>query len=320
MNSQNSLITGQHITEPVSFGLPEWELPGVLEYQHHKEKIPAVLLVHGSGPQDRDETIGPNKVFKNLADGLVAQGIAVLRYDKRTLTHGKKLRSGNYRITLEEETVIDACAGVEYLRQHKAIDPNKIVVIGHSLGAMSTPLIASRLANLAGIVMMAAPARSYTAVLLDQLTYLISHADLPEEEKKAKIAGLTVQCERADAADLSPDEPRANLPLSTPGWYLLYLRNYNQVETAKSLRLPVLVLQGERDYQVTMKDYAIWSQVLSGVPNATLKSYPDLNHCFIAGEGLCLPAEYTIEAAVCPAVITDIGQWILRQPAASGTE
>jgi dienelactone hydrolase len=102
------------------------------------------VLVHGSGPQDRDETIGPNKPFRDLAWGLASQGIAVLRYEKRTKKHAMKLVLIKNTITVKQETIDDALAAVALLRKTERIDPNRIFVLGHSLGGMLIPRIGAR--------------------------------------------------------------------------------------------------------------------------------------------------------------------------------
>ena len=109
-------------------------LPGTLTLPAGTARVPAVVLVHGSGPHDRDETVGVNKPFLDLAEGLAAQGIAVLRYEKRTRV--APLSFIGRRFTVNDEVVDDAVAAVQLLRTEPGIDPARIVVVGHSLGAV----------------------------------------------------------------------------------------------------------------------------------------------------------------------------------------
>ncbi|HEY3416201.1 MAG TPA: DUF3887 domain-containing protein, partial [Armatimonadota bacterium] len=126
----------------VTVGSGEWALPGTLSMPEGNGPFPALVLVHGSGPQDRDETIGPNKPFRDIAEGLASQGIAVLRYEKRTKAHGPQFTPEIIaKLTVQEEVVDDALAAVALLRGTAGIDPRRIYVLGHSLGGGIAPRI-----------------------------------------------------------------------------------------------------------------------------------------------------------------------------------
>src|SRR5262249_12106676 len=131
----------------------EFRLPGTMTVPVGGGPFPAVVLLAGSGPQDRAETIGPNKPLRDLAWGLAARGVAVLRYGKRTLVHGPRLVKE--KITLKEEVVDDAVAAAALLRRQPKINPKKVFVLGHSLGAVAGPQVAARDPELAGLVLMA---------------------------------------------------------------------------------------------------------------------------------------------------------------------
>ena len=130
---------GSFEEKEVKVGSGEWELPATLTLPVGDGPFPAVVLVHGSGPNDRDETIGPNRPFRDLAWGLASQGIAVLRYEKRTKEHASKLAAGLAGLTIKEEVLDDALAAVALLRKVPKIDPRKVFLLGHSLGAMYAP-------------------------------------------------------------------------------------------------------------------------------------------------------------------------------------
>ena len=128
---------------------PLGPLPGTLTLPAGNGPFPAVLLVAGSGPMDRDETIGPNKPFRDLARGFAAAGIASLRYDKRTLAYGAQM--ANKPITVDDEVTDDAVTALRLLGQQPQIDPHRLFVLGHSLGGLMVPRIAQRLVERGGI-------------------------------------------------------------------------------------------------------------------------------------------------------------------------
>ena len=185
----------------------DWELPGTLTLPKGDGPFPVVILVHGSGPQDRDETIGPNKVFRDLAGGLATKGIAVLRYEKRTMQYSYKLVKQNIPVTINEEVVNDVLAAAALLRTRKDIDAKKIYLLGHSLGAYLAPLIAhSDDEALAGLILLAGNTRTLTELMLAQFDYLLSLEEKPSDEDKKHIDDLKKQIAR-----LSDPEARRTL-------------------------------------------------------------------------------------------------------------
>jgi dienelactone hydrolase len=294
----------------VTVGSSEWPLPGTLAVPRGDGPFRAVVLLAGSGPQDRDETIGPNKPLRDLAWGLASQGIAVLRYDKRTCAHGAELVRSKANVTLKEEVVDDALAAVGLLRGRKEIDAARVFVLGHSLGAVAAPEVGRRDPRLAGLVLMAGNTRPLADCVLEQVTYLaslkgsLSNAERQELDKfKNQIARLqNLKPSAAGAGD--------EVILGAPVSYWLALRQYDQAATAAKLAQPVFVLQGERDYQVSMADFAGWKKALRGKANATFKGYPRLNHLFMEGKGKSQPAEYDQAGNVAAEVVNDVAAWI----------
>ena len=292
-------------------GQGSWLLPGTLALPvgaSGGSPVPAVVLVHGSGPNDRDETIGPNKAFRDLAWGLASQGIAVLRYEKRTRQYQQLGDLSGF--TVDDETIEDAMAAVTLLRATPGIAPDKVFVLGHSLGAMLAPRIGRQLASAGGVprglVMLAGNARPMEVLVIEQSEYLVGLDGQVTAAEAAALAEIKEQVAAAEAGTLKPGE----LAVGAPQAYWNDLRAYDQLAAAKVVGVPMLLLQGERDYQVTMTDFELWREALTGVAGVTMKSYPALNHLFIAGEGQPNPSEYMVPGHVGAAVVSDITAWI----------
>ena len=288
----------------------EWELPGTLTIPTGDGPFPAVVLVHGSGPNDRDESIGPNKPFRDLAWGLASRSIATLRYDKRTFVHGQAVvAQGDF--TVNEETVDDALAAVALLRTIEGIDPDRIFVIGHSQGAYLAPRIGQRDPQIAGLILLAGNSRSLLALVPEQSQYLAALDGAITAEEQAALDDLTPVIEATQ--NVQPGDDPATLLFHAPAAYWIDLNAYDPVAVASTLAVPMLILQGERDYQVTMVDFAGWQAGLAARDNLTFKSYPGLNHLFISGEGPGSPAEYDIPGHVAEPVVQDMADWILNR-------
>lgn len=285
----------------ITVGEGRWRLPGTLSLPASGAPVAAVVLVHGSGPNDRDETIGPNKPFRDLAWGLASRGIAVLRYDKRSRVHPESLTAAS--LTLDAEVVDDALAAIALARSRPEIDTARVFVLGHSLGGMLAPEIAARDGRLGGAIILAAPARDMIDVVAGQLEYL---ASIGTEFERERIAAALAEV----SALRSPATPGDSLVLGAPAHYWRALAEVRPAERARTLELPLLVLHGERDYQATMDDLSLWREALAGRPHATVRSYPALNHLFMPGEGRQTPADLTRAGHVAEQVVIDIAEWI----------
>ncbi len=293
----------------VTVGSGEWTLPGTLSMPKGAGPFPAVVLVHGSGPNDRDETIGPNKPFRDLAWGLASKGIAVLRYDKRTKVYAARL-AADADLTVQQETVDDAAAAARLLRASTAVDPRRVFLLGHSLGGMLAPRIARREPSPAGLVILAGTARPLEDVILEQVRYLASLPGQAAGAGQGQVRELEAKVARVKDPGLSKTTPAAGLPLGIPAAYWLDLRSYRPAEVAATLPQPMLILQGGRDYQVTGADLAVWKQALASRPNVTTRLYPDLNHLFMSGTGMSTPQEYQRTGHVDQRVVADIAAFI----------
>ncbi len=296
----------------VQIGKDEWVLPGTLSVPLGDGPFAAVLLVHGSGPNDRDETIGPNKPFRDLAWGLASQGIVVLRYDKRTKVYAEKMRELVNILTVKEEVIDDALDAVSLLRSIAEVSSQRIVVLGHSLGGFLLPRIGAADSGIAGLIVLAGLCRTFEDTILDQFSYIYSLSGTLCAEQQKQLDELKKQVALVKSPDLSLSTPASDLPLGVSPAYWLDLRGYHPEEIARGLQQPMLILQAEGDYQVTMEDFQIWKSALSGRSNVQFKSYAGLSHLFMPFEGgeKSTPAAYTVPGHVVEEVIIDIAQWV----------
>lgn len=295
---------------PVTVTTGHWQLPGTLTLPKGKGPFPAVVLVQGSGPLDQDETIGPNKPFKDLAWGLASEGIAAVRYEKRTKKYGLKSSDNFAKLTVNEETVDDARSAVALLAGNPAIDPHRIFVVGHSLGAVMAPRIATGDRSVAGIILMAGAITPIERLALEQVRTITAREHVPEKVAGPQIAAVEASVREIESPSLKPGTTVKFLGTETPASYWLNLRQYHPGRVAAALHIPILILQGGRDYQVPPSELALWKKALAGHKNVTYEVYPALDHLFIAGTGPSTPATTLQPGHVDGKVIDAIAGWV----------
>jgi dienelactone hydrolase len=251
-----------------------------------------------------------NRIFADIAEGLASRNIAVIRYDKRSKVYGQQM--GETDFTLQQETIEDAVRAIALLRQQPEIDPNRIFILGHSLGGYATPrIIAQSLAQkmpIAGAILLAGNARHIEDISIAQTEAMLKARGNITADEQRRVDAMKQQAE--DIRNLDPAKPHPPVLLGLPAAYFLDLKGYDPAAEAKHLGTRLLILQGERDFQVTMEDFNLWKTGLTGSPAVTFKTYPALNHLFIAGEGASSPTEYRKPGNVAPAVIDDIANWL----------
>jgi alpha-beta hydrolase superfamily lysophospholipase len=297
---------------PITLHPGDWALPGIVTVPKAPGVHPAVVLVHGSGPNDVNESIGPNRMFEDLAEGLASRGIIVLRFEKRTHKYGAASSTDPATFTVKDEEMDDASAAVALLDSMPEVNRARVYLAGHSEGGYLAPRIAAGNPAVKGVILLAGNIRTLDALIVEQVRY------------QAGLAGpttpaiqQTIDAANASAAEwtnpaLTPGMTVHVLGASVPASYVLDLRTYHPAEVAAALTIPILVLQGERDYQVTMTDFALWQKALGSRSSATFKSYPALNHFFFPGTGPSRPAEYLTPSHVDRAVITDLAAWCTK--------
>ena len=251
-------------------------LPGTLTLPAGNGPFPVVLMLAGSGPNDRDETIGPNKPFLDLARAFAAHGIASFRYDKRTLVYGKDSRVGG----VDDEVTDDALMALQLLAKQPQIDNRRLFVLGHSLGGLMAPRVAERAPNVAGVILLAAPVTLDLDTVVRQMRYILGVQHAAAEQTQQLLDPVVAARDALAHAD--PAHPPTGEFFHAPASYWLSFRSYDPVAVAKGLRRPLLILQGGSDYQVTPKDdFSHWQSAFAHDKHVTLQEYPGLYHLFM---------------------------------------
>ena len=301
---------------------------GTLSLPRREGAVPGVVLLAGSGPEDRDETIGRNKPLKDLAWGLASAGVAVLRFDKVTFVHPRQVAE-NRGFTLADEYLPDALAAIGVLGRHPAVDAGRVFVAGHSLGGTVAPRVAAAQSSaaqssaaglpVAGLVILAGGAQPLHWAAERQFRYLASLDPSNAAAAQPALDAIDRQARAVDDPSLSEATPDSELPFGVPAAYWLDVRSYDPAATAAGLSQPMLIVQGGRDYQATVADdLSRWRAALDGRPDVTFRVYEADNHLFFPGSGPSSPAEYEPAQHVDPEVVAGIAAWLTSALAAPG--
>jgi uncharacterized protein len=305
---------GKFDEQDLTVGSGPLAVPGTLSVPRQGGPLPAVVLLSGSGPQDRDETIGRNKPLKDLAWGLASRGVAVLRFEKVTYAHGREVAQDR-GFTVSDEYLPQAVAAIHLLQEHPAVDAGRVFVAGHSLGGTVAPRVAAAEPSVAGLVILAGGTQPLPWAAVRQVRYIASLDPETAAASEPAIEAMTRQARAVDSPDLSPSTPDNELPFGVPAPYWLDLRGYDPAAVAAALGQPILIVQGGRDYQVTIADdLAGWKAGLDGRPGVTIRVYDADNHLFVPGSGPSGPAEYGTAQHMDPAVVADIADWLVTVP------
>ncbi|WP_328518717.1 alpha/beta hydrolase family protein [Kribbella sp. NBC_00359] len=276
-------------------------VPGTVTLPERPNGI-GVVLLSGGGPFDRDETSGPNKPLKDLAWGLASSGVTVLRFDKVSFARPALMTEPGFKMTADY--VPHAIAAVHELREYI----HHVFLIGHSMGGKVAPKIAAEEPSVAGLIIMAGDTQPMQHAAVRVMSYLATTS--PEAVPVEVVEQFKRQAAVVDGPDLSPNTPSTDLPFGMPASFWLELRDYDPVAIAAKVDVPILILQGGRDYQVTVADdLPAWRD---GLPDAAIRVLEADNHLFFPGTGPSTPADYVTAQHVGPEALTIITTWMLR--------
>lgn len=290
----------------------EYPLNGILSLPDDlSDKVPAVVMVHGSGSSNMDEKVMKLTPFKDLAEGLCRYGIASLRYDKRTFVHGRKMLKKT--ITVKEETIDDALMAIEILKNDQRIDKDRIYILGHSMGAMLSPRIDAEGGDVKGLIMMAGTPYRLEDIVIRQLKQASQSSSLMKLIGKLELRIFGKKFD--NLYQLSEEEAmKKKFAGSTTLYYFQEMGRKTAADYLLESDKPVLIMQGGKDFQVLADDdFAKFKTILAGRPNTVFRLYPELNHCFVQAmysDILKVSKEYSTERHISDEAIKDIADFI----------
>ena len=300
------VLEDNEVYQETSFAVGEYGLTGILAIPKAADNPPIVIMVQGSGSTDYDETVGVNKPFKQLADALAKKGIMTIRYNKRFYQNNELVNEQN---TIKEEFLDDVYWLIDYAEDNFE---GNIYILGHSLGAMAAPKIAAEKPAVDGIICLAGTPRGLEEVIYDQNMRVIAEGSYTDEQK----AEMTVLAENGLKEVQALKVNNGSAPLGIPAAYWLSLRGLKTAENAAALEIPILIMQGGKDFQVSAEvDYQAWQKVLAEKDNVTYKLYDDLNHLFmpsVLGGKLDI-SEYDTPGKIPDTVGMDIVNWLKNE-------
>ncbi len=271
--------------------------------ENSQKKI--AVFLHGSGPNDRDETIGQNKPFKDIAEFLFSKGISSYRFDKRTYSYPETFDNN---ATVEQETINDALNIIQYFRTN--YKDFEVILIGHSLGGYLLPKIMENKPDISKLIFLAANARPLDKLIIEQLEYMhkVDSQNVPNEvleDTKKKVKLL-------NSKNFNLNTPKSDLPFGLSAKYWKYLLDYKPLELVKKIDIPMFFAQGGKDYQVTDKDFNLWKQSLKECKKCQFNYYPSLNHIFITGGIIPSPKDYDKKEYVNQDLLEEVTTFILK--------
>ncbi len=310
----NNLIsyidTSRFVENEIEFGNKDFLIKGSLCIPNYIKSLNAVIMLSGSGPNNRDSEIGPNSPFKDIAHGLASKGIITFRFDKRTKIYGKKIFQNNLDLTLNEEYYEDTDYAIEFLQNYCKINKIKIknlIILGHSQGGTVIPYILNNSKfkeDINASIFMATPARNLEVIVKEQYNYIFTLDNTLDSAEQKQLDNLDIQISNLK------NNKEENLPLGLSKQYFNSLEKNNFNGNLAKSKIPLLIMSCGKDYQVTSVELNIIENILKDNQNVNYKFYDNLNHIFIKVEGVPSPSHYNKVSNVDSQVIEDLVKWV----------
>lgn len=314
----NTNLFAEHST---TVGTAPYALPATVSVPKSNAKHAAVVFVHGSGPLDRDESVGALKPFRDLAQGFASAGIVSLRYDKRAFAY-KATAPELAFATFEASTIDDACAAIDAVRREPSVDPASVFVVGHSLGGYALPTVAAHCKTpIAGLIALAPAGRALQDIIVSQREAQLVASEPPSAAREAKIADLRAQAAKVRALPTTAaNDPPASELLGVPASYWRSLDHASFPKRVSAISVPTVATFGGNDVQVTSSDAAVWEALAqTHEPRETIeiRRYPSLNHFLFSGrmEASTPLTAHTVDADL----VRDLVDWIRAHSRTSGS-
>ena len=292
-----------YVNESIFVQTGDYSMPGILTTPLATGPVPAVIFIHGSGPADMDESIGALKMFQDLANHLAEEGIASIRYNKRTYEYADEL-VGDYDFTIYDESINDVLSAYQLLMSDSRIDKDQLYLLGHSQGGAIAPIIINLEPNICGVIIMAGSTEHILDILANQFLRYYGQDYLNEYRPYIETAKSLTEVKPGEEAYLYF------------GAYEAYWVNYNSINFPQellnaSVDHPFLIMQGESDIQITLNHFETYQTLLGANELCVFKHYEELNHCFVNGVGETLATAYTVSKEIPDEVFEDICAFIL---------
>jgi len=310
----NNLIsyidTSRFVENEIEFGNKDFLIKGSLCIPNYIKSLNAVIMLSGSGPNNRDSEIGPNSPFKDIAHGLASKGIITFRFDKRTKIYGKKIFQNNLDLTLNEEYYEDTDYAIEFLQNYCKINKIKIknlIILGHSQGGTVIPYILNNSKfkeDINASIFMATPARNLEVIVKEQYNYIFTLDNTLDSAEQKQLDNLDIQISNLK------NNKEENLPLGLSKQYFNSLDKNDFNGNLTKSQIPLLIMSCGKDYQVTPVELNIIENILKNNQNVNYKFYDNLNHIFIKVEGVPSPSHDNKVSNVDSQVIEDLVKWI----------
>lgn len=285
-----------------------YDLNGKLTIPKSFSKKIVFILVHGSGPQDMEGSFGKHKFLQNLAWGLSSSGYATVRYNKLTLQHGSKLVREIPEMTQDDEYNNSILGAFELLKSYDELKDCKIVLIGHSQGASAITSF-SKSKDVDGMILLSGSPRKLYDIYTEQLQYIFS---LEDGINNSENTILTNHKDKVENFYKNKNRviPKDSLPLELNYEYLIHMDEFDAIENLSESKIPVLVVNGGHDYQVTVKDFEMWKNGLNKNNNIKFELIENVNHIFGEIDRMSVPSDYRKYRPIAPKLFELIKKWI----------